>query len=151
MFSFETIAKFKEFIGKEQNVKYQKTFAENEVAYQLKSIDILQSDKAKQVFNTLNKNKVTGDNFWNKIQKDLQIPKEQVNLLKESEGNTIEEKLTSFVANYSYTIEINTAKGGNKDLTIKETEFKGEKRFSIVDAHTTMPLKSFKTEKEAND
>lgn len=50
------------------------------------------------------------DVFWSKLQKDLQIPKEQIALLRESEGNTIEEKLINFSANYSYTIKINTAK-----------------------------------------
>ena len=34
----------------------------------------------------------------------------QINLLKESKGDTIEEKLTDLLANYSYTVEINTAK-----------------------------------------
>ena len=48
--------------------------------------------------------------FWNKIQQDLQIPKEQINLLKNSEGNNIEEKLIDFISKYSYTVEINTAK-----------------------------------------
>src|SRR5574343_925608 len=49
------------------------------------------------------------DKFWSKVQQDLQVPKDQIKLLRESEGNNIEEKLASFVANYSYTVEINTA------------------------------------------
>lgn len=48
--------------------------------------------------------------IWEKIQKDLQIPKEQLELLKNSNGNTIEEKLINLLANYSYTVEINTTK-----------------------------------------
>ena len=48
--------------------------------------------------------------FWNKIQSDLQIPKEQIELLKQTEGNTIEEIVLNFAVNYSYTVEINTAK-----------------------------------------
>lgn len=58
------------------------------------------------------------DKFWNKIQQDLQIPKNQVSLLRESDGNTIEEKLVSFTANYSYTIEINTAT--KNEIGVKE-------------------------------
>lgn len=60
------------------------------------------------------------DTFWNKIQQDLQIPKEQIKLLKESEGNNIEDKLISFVANYSYTVEINTAKANFKRKSIDQ-------------------------------
>lgn len=51
--------------------------------------------------------------FWNKIQQDLKIPKSQIDLLKEVNGRTIEEKLASFVAEYGYVIEIETAKGKN--------------------------------------
>ena len=52
-----------------------------------------------------------GDNdlFWDKLQTDLQIPKSQVLLLKDSTGNTIDEKLASFLSNYSYSVEINTS------------------------------------------
>lgn len=52
--------------------------------------------------------------IWEKIQKDLQIPKEQLELIKNSEGKTVEEKLTNFLSNYSYTVEINTAKQAPK-------------------------------------
>lgn len=49
--------------------------------------------------------------FWNKIQQDLKIPKSQIDLLKEVNGRTIEEKLASFVAEYGYVIEIKTVIG----------------------------------------
>lgn len=125
------------------------TLNENDVNYSFKSLVNIHNNLPKvnqwwkQIGNT--------DVFWNKLQKDLQIPKEQIDLLKESDGKTIGDKLISFSTQYSYTVEIETAKGGNKDLTIQETEFKGEKRWSIVDSYTTIPLKSFKSEKEAND
>ena len=48
----------------------------------LKSIEILNSVKATNTFNTLTKNKVTGDTFWKKLQQDLSIPKEQIDILK---------------------------------------------------------------------
>lgn len=63
-------------------------------------------DKVKQWYKSLGDT----DKFWNKLQQDLQIPKEQIVLLKESEGNTIEEKLLDFTTKYSQVIEINTTK-----------------------------------------
>jgi hypothetical protein len=79
------------------------------VKYRLKSVNILDSDKAVQLFNTLEKNKVTGDAFWNKVQNDLQIPKSQIELLKQYNTTNREELITNMLADYSYTIEINTA------------------------------------------
>src|SRR5690606_2348140 len=83
------------------------------VDYNLKAADVLSSDKAIQWFKRRDKGNWTGDTFWKKLQQDLQIPKEQVELLKslnvENPYNR-EELLTSLLANYSYTIEINAAK-----------------------------------------
>jgi hypothetical protein len=76
----------------------------------LKAVNALQSDKATQLFNTLAKNKVTGDIFWNKIQQDLGIPKDQVELLKSFDTTNREELVTNMLANYSFAIEINVAK-----------------------------------------
>ena len=79
-------------------------------------------DKVKQWHKSLGDT----DKFWNKVQQDLQIPKDQIQLLKDSYNNVlnksrefdknnppnlIEEALLDYIANYSYTIEINTAKG----------------------------------------
>ncbi len=79
---------------------------DNVVNYQLKSINILSSDKAKQIFAKGEKAK------WdlNKILTELQIPKEQKQLILDSGETTIDGIVTSLLANYSYTIEINTAK-----------------------------------------
>src|SRR5690606_25664853 len=83
------------------------------VDYHLKVNDILVSDKAIQWFKKRDKAQWQNDQFWTKLQQDLQIPKEQVELLKslnvENPYNR-EELLTSLLANYSYTIEINAAK-----------------------------------------
>ena len=87
-------------------------------AFKTSTAIINKLDKVKQWYKSLGNT----DKFWNKVQQDLQIPKEQVVLVKESEGNTIEEKLASFAANYSYTVEINTAK--KKEDRIKELETK---------------------------
>lgn len=77
----------------------------------LKSVNALQSNKAIQLFSTLQKNRVTGDVFWNKIQQDLQIPKEQIELLKQYNTTNREQLITNMLADYSFAIEINTAKG----------------------------------------
>jgi hypothetical protein len=107
-----------------QNIDYEK------VEYNLKGFNKIVDnfDKVNKWFKQIGDN----DKFWNKLQQDLQIPKDQVNLLKESEGNSIEDKLTSFVTNYSYTIEINTAKEGgntgiNKGKAISEARAAGLK------------------------
>ena len=91
---------------------YKPIGEESNLQYQFKVVSNLYNnlDKINKLWKQIGNN----NTFWNKIQQDFQIPKDQINLLKESEGNTIEEKLTSFAANYSYTVEINTAK-------IKET------------------------------
>lgn len=41
----------------------------------------------------------------------------EIRILKNSNGNTIEEKLINLLANYSYTVEINTA---TKDKNVEE-------------------------------
>jgi len=120
---------------------------ESQVFTRLKAVAILQSEIGQKTFEKGIKNSWSLD----KILKELQIPSAQRELILSFELETYDEILQELLLNYSYTVEINTAKGGNTDLTIKETEFKGEKRWSIVDAYTTMPLKSFKTKQEASD
>ncbi len=80
----------------------------NQLEYVFKSINIINNniDKIK----SWEKNKsIKPEDFWNKVQQ-LGIDKNQLELIKQSEGNNIEEKLLNFAANYSYTVEINTAK-----------------------------------------
>ena len=78
-----------------------------EVSFALKAVTNIQSNLSKvqnwfkQMGNT--------DKFWTKLQQDLQIPKQQVTLLREAEGSSVEEKLVDFSSKYSYTVEINTA------------------------------------------
>jgi hypothetical protein len=96
----------------------------------LKSVNALQSERAIQLFSSLEKNKVKGDAFWNKIQTDLQIPKEQVDLLKSFNTTDRNELITNMLANYSYAIEINIPKeeilkGGTLTTnTLNETSIK---------------------------
>lgn len=72
----------------------------------LKAIQILNSDKAKQIFDKGNKNN------WSleKILAELAVPREQRELIKGLGKTNLNEIVTDLLANYSYTIEINTAK-----------------------------------------
>jgi len=89
---------------KGQGKLFQKN--ESEINYSLKSIEILSSDKAKQVFEKGTKNKWPLD----KMLSELQIPKEQKQLILNLGKTNREEIITDLLSNYSYTIEINTAK-----------------------------------------
>ena len=84
-------------------------FLENlnsQVDFTLKSLDILQSDIAKQIFE---KGKKANWDL-NKILTELQIPKEQKKLILDSGKTNREEIITDLLASYSYTVEINTTK-----------------------------------------
>ena len=59
--------------------------------------------------------------LYRKIQ-ELGIPKSQMELFVNSDGNTVEEKLLDFLSNYSYTIEINVAKEISKYSKTSTTE-----------------------------
>jgi hypothetical protein len=80
----------------------------------LKATNILQSPKADQFFAAVAKNKITGDFFWRKMQSDLGIPKDQIDILKSFDTEDKGELISSLLANYSFAIEINTAKGTPK-------------------------------------
>lgn len=84
-------------IGSKENLEYQFKATENIIS---------NLDKVSKWIKQLG----FSDQFWNKVQQDLQIPKDQIALLRDVEGNTIEEKLASFAANYGYTVEINLSK-----------------------------------------
>jgi hypothetical protein len=86
------------------------------VKSELKAVNILQSPKADQFFNAVAKNKISGDFFWRKMQADLGIPKEQIDLLKSFDTTDREQLITNMLANYSYTVEINITK--NKETTL---------------------------------
>ena len=106
------------------------SLAPNKVNYAFRAINNVEKNitKVNQWFKQLGNT----DKFWTKVQQDLQIPKEQINLLKElanpntariSKGysdNFIEQLLLDFSANYSYTVEINTAKGKLKPIVKQE-------------------------------
>lgn len=92
---------------------------DTQVNYTLKSVDILQSSKADEIFRKGDKNNWDID----KILLELNIPKEQKELIKSFNTRNREEILTNLIANYSYTVEINIAKEG--------TDFYGAEDFRI--------------------
>ena len=93
---------------------------QNEINYALKAVDILQSAKGDEIFRKGDKNNWDID----KILQELQIPKQQQNLIKEFNTRNREQILTNLLANYSYTVEINTAKerSGKNDIIDREFE-----------------------------
>lgn len=121
--AFQTIDNVKKIIytteqenNKKENV-YFNLNSSPEVQFDFKISNIISGNLAKIKQWESNKS-ISQEVLYNKIQQ-LGVPKEQLELLKNSDGNTIEEKLTNLVANYSYTIEINTAKT-NEDKQVKQ-------------------------------
>ena len=90
------------------------------VDYQLKAIKALQSDKVRQP----NKN---FQGFLNDLEKQG-VNKEQIELVKQSykEGDSKEDLITSLLANYSYTVAIETAKDEINYSYRLQREFNGE-------------------------
>ena len=89
------------------NIFNQKEY-NNQVNYRLKATEKV-LDNISKIKQWESNKSIDQNTLWKKIS-ELGIPKEQIELLKNSDGNTIEEKLTSFLANYSYAVEINTSK-----------------------------------------
>ena len=100
------IAKWQEQNGLDNFPKVEDIIQSNEVNTTLKAVDILQSDKAKQVFE---KGKKVGWDL-NKILTELQIPKDQKQLLLDLDITDREQLALELTSNYSYTVEINTTK-----------------------------------------
>lgn len=84
---------------------------ESQINYSLKAIDILSSDKAKQVFAKGEKNNWDLD----KILTELQVPKEQKQIILDKGISNREEIITSLLADNSFVVEVNTAKEKGKD------------------------------------
>lgn len=102
-------------ITKNTNVYYQ--LNPNEVNYQLRIVSALQSDKVRQP----KLNNLPG--FFNDIQKQG-IPSDQIDILREvisqKQGEfTKEDLIVDLLSEYSYAVEINTAKG-RSDLQLDE-------------------------------
>ena len=104
---------------------------QNKVDFGLKSVEILQSPKADEIFRKGDKNNWDID----KILQELQIPKQQQDLIKGFNTRNREQILTSLLANYSYTIEINTAKNNlnQDDGTLKVITYNNIEYINVGD------------------
>jgi len=102
---------------------------DKEVAYRLKAVEILLSDKAKQIFEKGNKNNWDLD----KILTELDVPKDQKQLILNLGKTNIEEIITDLLANYSYTVKINTA----KDNIAQTSSRRDELQFTVGDNYYT--------------
>jgi len=109
--------------------RFNKLLEDNDNDYKQTYLQFLGVEDAKidyqfRSVNNIIKNIIKIDNWskqiknqnqlFDKIQKDLGIPKEQIELIKQSEGKDINEKLLDFISKYSYTIEVNTATDNKK-------------------------------------
>jgi len=142
-------------------VKYS-TKQQNEINYILKSVEILKSSKADEVFRKGDKNNWEID----KILIELAIPKEQKELIKSFGTRNREEILTSLLANYNYTVEINTAKNkigsdtygrGYEPKQITDKDFAtsmgaevGDYLVEYITEDGDPDIRTFKTLEEAN-
>ena len=96
----------------------------NNVNQSLKAIEILSFDKAIQIFEKGKKSN------WdlNKILTELQIPKEQKQLILDNSKTTIDDIITDLLTNYSYTVDINTTKQKYKNSGEVFTDEYGEEQ-----------------------
>lgn len=109
-----------------QDIMYQ--LSPNSVDFTLKSINILESEKAKQIFE---KGKKANWDL-NKILSELQIPKEQKEIILNLGIADREQIALELASNYSYTVEINTAKNirvtPKKDIEFTEDDYENLQR-----------------------
>jgi len=126
------------------------------VNYTLKATSLLESPKADQFFASVAKNKISGDAFWKKMQADLAIPKEQLELLKSFNTTDRNELIASILANYSFTIEINIAKDKRKPdhpLAKESKQFFAEQSsfgwWNVVDKDDNIYRREIKTKEAA--
>ena len=89
-------------------------FSEEQINYALKSISILNSDKGRKLFD---KGLKSGWDL-NTTLTELQIPKEQRQLILNLGKTKLDDIITDLLVNYSYAIEINTAT--KNEIGIKE-------------------------------
>lgn len=108
------ISQFQDKNGLDSFPKVEDIIQSNEVNATLKAVDILQSDKAKQIFE---KGKKASWNL-NKILTELQIPKDQKTLLLDLNIDDREELAIELASKYSYSVEIDTVNKSFNNYTV---------------------------------
>jgi hypothetical protein len=86
-------------------------FSENAVNYVIDAVQILNSSEAEVVFKKVEKGNWTLD----KALTELQIPKTQKQIILQSGKTDRKDIVTDLLVNYSYAVEINTAKENNAE------------------------------------
>lgn len=94
-FLSQDVEGFKEFVRKSSENNIQFNVSPNEINYELKSVEILSSQKADEIFRKGDKNGWSID----KILTELQIPKEQKQLIKNIYDNKINDILKTLEKN----------------------------------------------------
>ena len=86
------------------------TYPVSSTKYTFKAINILMSERG-QRWMRANKGvfKQNKEQYWKKLQADLQIPKAQVELLKEIDSNDPSELIVEFAAKYGFEVQVETA------------------------------------------
>ncbi len=86
------------------------------VSSQLKIVKALLDPKATILFNKFYKS--DPDKFYKELL-NIGATKDQIELIKDIKASSINDLLTSLLANYSYTVEINTAKENDHNLIVQ--------------------------------
>lgn len=130
---------------------------EQEINYTFKAVKLV-TDNLDKIISWSSKIK-DKELLYKKIQ-ELGIPKEQIELLKNSEGNNVEEQLANFLANYSFIAEINVTKANKiKGIELDDyntlysqyhiVEEKGQ--YAVYHFESGQPNKTFNTREEAQE
>lgn len=105
--------------------------------YTFKAVEILVSERG-QRWMRAHKGVFKGDKaqYWRKMQSDLQIPKAQVELLKESDTADLVELISDFVAKYGFQVQVKTATDpgmypGSKEVSAEEAFRLGNDYYQI--------------------
>ena len=106
-----------------------------QVNYTLKAVDVLTSPKAEKVFA---KGKKVGWDL-NKTLTELQIPKDQKQIILDKGITDREEIVTSLLADNSFTVEVNVAKNDASEMDFNKPEEIGTFKDSSYYSNLTVP------------
>lgn len=130
----------------------QPVFLDASIDYKLKAVDILATEHADKVFRTGDKNDWTLE----KILTELQIPKAQKDLILTLGTRNRGEIVVNLLANYSYTVEIETATDqqyefydNQRDWDLGDPKPKGELPYIVMSRHDGRTIEGYNTPEEA--
>lgn len=131
--------------------KYLSKAGKKDVAFDLKSVEILSSDKGAKTFEKGIKNRWPLD----KILSELQIPSQQKDVILSLGTDDREEIVTELVSKFTYTVEINTAKQESSIKNIAVDDIVRQNQDSTWEVYNptigVVIEGGFKTKKEAEE